>query len=101
MHTVSPDIDKDTRKVKKKLRALKKDELKNIFEELGLFRSTLENKYGDDIIVYADDLICAWILGRDDVLTSDDYPGGPTWENLIRALREFGHNGVANDIGEN
>ena len=98
--SVLPDINRDKRKVKKQLRSLKKNEMKDLFEELGLFDDTLRNKYGDEDTVYADDLISAWIHGKDDVLALDDYPGGPTWDNLKKALRELHHYGIANDIGE-
>ena len=97
---VLPDINRDKRKVKKQLRSLKKNEMKDLFEELGLFDDTLRNKYGDEDTVYADDLISAWIHGKDDVLALDDYPGGPTWDNLKKALRELRHHGIANDIGK-
>ena len=74
-HT-STDINRDVRKVKPLLSSLEKDELKNLFEELGLFNATLCRKYSDD--VYADYLVHLWIRGDDEVLRSEDYPGGAT-----------------------
>ena len=84
--------------MKKLLKPLDKDQLKGLFEELGLADATLRNKYAGDAMAYADDLTRAWIQGRDDVLKSEDYPGGPTWENLKKALEELGHNGIADKI---
>ena len=89
------DINTDTRKVKRLLTPLDKDQLKELFGELGLYHKTLTNRYSDSVIAYAYDLITAWIQERDGVLTVDDYPGGATWENLRKALQELGHNGIA------
>ena len=92
------DIDKDVRKVKKLLKSLEIDQLKGLFEELGLYDATLRNRYANNVTAYSDDLIRAWIQGRDGVLESEDYPGGPTWENLKKALLEIRHKGIARII---
>ena len=92
------DIDRDVRKVKVLLAHLDKDELKDLFLELGLFDATVLNKYSGSVSVYANDLIRSWILGKDDVLKSEVYRGGPTWENLKKALMELNHNGIAEKI---
>ena len=92
------DIDRDVHKVNKLLKTLDSDQLRELFGELGLYRTTLINKYRDSVVAYADDLVCAWIQGRDGVLESKDYPGGPTWENLKKALQELKHNGIASKI---
>ena len=94
------DIDNDVRKVSKYLKQLDKDELKDMFRELGLSYKTVKNKYTDSDAVYADDLICAWILKKDSVMTAKEYPGGPTWNNLMKALREISHQGIADQICE-
>ena len=47
---------------------------------------------------YAEGLIHAWILGDDGVTTSEDYPGGATWENLRKALNELNHSGIAASV---
>ena len=91
---MTTDINKDGRKVKKLLKPLNKDELKALFEELGLYDTTLRNKYSDSAVVYLDDLVRSWIQARDDVLDR----GGATWENLKSALQELGHKGIANEI---
>ena len=66
----------------------------DLFRELGLSDATVLNKSDD----YAENLIRAWILGGDDVLKSEKYTGGATWENLKRALVELGHRGIAKSI---
>ena len=91
---MSTDINKDGRKVKKLLKPLNKDEFKELFEELGLYETTLRNKYSDNAVAYLDDLVRSWIQARDDVLDR----GGATWENLKSALQELGHNGIADKI---
>ena len=95
---MTADLDRDVGKVKKRLKPLDKDELKQLFEELGLSDSTLRNKYSHSVQVYADDLIRAWILGRDNVLTSEEYQGGAQMVNLKKALKVLGHNGIADEI---
>ena len=84
----------DGRKVKKLLKSLNRDELKSLFEELGLYDATLRNKYSDSAVAYLDDLVRSWIQARDYVLDR----GGATWESLKSALQELGHNGIANEI---
>ena len=76
------------------MKNLKHNQLKDLFRDLGLFDATVLNKSDD----YANDLIRAWILGSDDVLKSEKYTGGATWENLKTALVEWGHIGIANHI---
>ena len=56
----------------------------------------VQNKYSEATSNYADDLICTWIMERDDV--TKKYVGGATWENLKRALVELGHMGIAKSI---
>ena len=91
---MSIDIDRDVGRVQKHLKPLDKHHLKQLFEKLGLFDATLRNKYSDSVQIYADDLIRAWILGRDNVLTS----GGPTMKNLMKALKALGHNGIVSKM---
>ena len=93
------DVDRDLCKVKSILTNLDKDELKDLFRELALFDATLQNKYySESVSEYAEDLIRSWILGKDDVLKSEKYCGGPTWENLKKALTACNHNGIAEKI---
>ena len=65
---MTTDIDKDGRRVKELLKPLNRDELKELFEELGLSDATLRNKYSDSTMAYLDDLVRGWILRRDAVL---------------------------------
>ncbi|CAI8044532.1 Carbonic anhydrase 1 [Geodia barretti] len=92
------NIDRDVRRAKGCLKHLDKDELKDLFQELGLYHSTVQNSYsGSTRAEYSERLIRDWIRGEDGVLTSEDYSGGATWENLRKALKELNHHGVAND----
>ena len=88
------DIDKDGRRVKELLKPLNRDELKELFEELGLPNATLRNRYSDSTMAYLDDLVRGWILRRDAVLDR----GGATWESLKKFLQRLGHNGIAANI---
>ena len=87
-------IDKDSRRVKELLKPLNRDELKELFEELGLSDATLRNRYSDNTMAYLDDLVRGWILRRDAVLDR----GGATWESLKKVLQRLGHNGIAANI---
>jgi hypothetical protein len=93
------DVDTDVHDIGKHLKDLQKDELKHLFRELGLYSSTVENTYaGSSRDAYADDLIRAWILGKDGVLLppkSRVYAGGATRRNLKKALTEMKYHGVA------
>ena len=91
---MSIDINKDGCQVKRLLNSLDRDNLKALFEELGLYETTLKNKYSDNAVAYLDDLVSSWIQARDDVLER----GGPTWENLKSALKKLGHNGIAMEV---
>ena len=92
------DINPDVRRARELLKHLEKNELRELFMELGLFDSTLQNKYTFSISAYCNDLLRAWILGRDGVLKSEVYGGGATWENLKEALVALDHHGVAEKI---
>ena len=91
---MTTDIDKDGSTVKELLKPLNKDELKGLFEKLGLYHATLGNKYSHSTAAYLDDLVRGWIQGRDAVLDR----GGATWESLKRALKRLDHNGIAAKI---
>ena len=87
------------RRAKGCLKHLDKEELKDLFQELGLYDSTVLNNFSDSTrAAYSESLIRAWILGKDGVLKSEDYRGGATWENLRKALRELNHHGVAEAV---
>ena len=91
---MTTDIDKDGPSVKEPLKPLNKDELKELFTELGLSNATLTNRYTDSRAAYLDDLVRAWLQERDGVLNR----GGATWKSLKRALQRLGHNGIAANI---
>ena len=85
--------------VKQLLKPLENYQLRDLFRELGLSDATLMNKYEHGtLMAYAEDLIRGWILERDNVLESEEYPGGATWENLKKSLKHCGHNGIAKKI---
>ena len=78
---------------------LSKSELRDLFNRLGLADHTLQDCFvtaGKDD--YARDMLKAWKNKKDNVLTSTDYPGGPTWENLRKALTDMGHHGAADEM---
>ena len=73
----------------------KKEQLRDLFRELGPADATLQEHYQDyGLNEYAEDLLKAWINKRDGVLEK----GGPTWENLKTALTAKGHNGAVEEI---
>ena len=93
------DINKDIPITKRCLQHLKKEELKQLFQELGLYHATVMDNFSDSSQGgYAEDLIRSWIVGRDGVLMSEVYRGGATWENLTKALRTINHHGIADSI---
>ena len=92
------DIDRDVLKAKRLLESLDKNELKDLFRELGLSDTTVRKKDSDSLDVYAEDLIRSWILEKDAVLESEVYHGGATWDNLKKALTESKHIGIARKI---
>ena len=99
IHYLLPtDLNRDVRKVTFLLKNLEKDELEELFLELGLLNTTVQNKKSASTQVYAKDLIRSWILGKDDVLKSEEYRGGATWENLKKALVKLNHSGIAEQI---
>ena len=93
---ITLDIDKDILQVKEILRSLQKQDLKNLFRELGLYDHTVRNKDSEFLEVYAEDLVRAWICGKDNVVNS--YQGAATWENLKKALVKINYVGVARSI---
>ena len=94
------DIDRDLGPVKGILvRHLDKEQLRDLFRELGLANKTLQDTLDHHgLSQYAEDLVYAWINGRDDVLKKPEYPGGATWDNLRKALTKEGHGGAALQI---
>ena len=95
---LSADRDRDIGDAKTILvKYLQKEELRDIFRELGLANAILQNHFKDyGLNEYAEDLLKAWINKRDGVLKK----GGPTWENLKTALTEKGHNGAVEEINK-
>ena len=56
------DIDRDVRRVKGCLKNLDKEELNDLFQELGLFDQTVCNRYSDSSRAeYSEELVRAWI----------------------------------------
>ena len=95
LRSMTTDIDKDGCRVKNLLKDVNKEELKRLFEELGLSNATLTNRYSDSAVAYLDDLVRAWIaLGKDAVLDK----GGATWESLKKALQRLGQHGIVVNI---
>ena len=80
------------------LQYLTKDELMDVFRELGLYDHAVRNEYSASLSVYISDLLRAWILGKDGVLQSEIYQGGATWENLRSALISLNHRGTAEKV---
>jgi hypothetical protein len=90
------DISRDLHIAKRHLQHLSKQEMKELFLELGLFDATVRDNFTDSSRdTYAEDLIRAWILGKDGIMIKEEYKGGATWENLKKALRNINHPGVA------
>ena len=78
---------------------LSKSELRDLFNRLGLSDHTLQDCFVTaGINDYAREMLKAWKNKKDNVLTSTDYPGGPTWENLRKALTDMGHHGAADEM---
>ena len=94
LRSMTTGIDKDGRRVKELLKPLNKDELKELFAELGLYEATLRNKYSDSRAAYLDDLIGLWILRRNAVSER----GGATWGSLKKALQILDHNQISANI---
>ena len=73
---------------------LNKEQLRDLFCELGLANRTLQDHFAIfGISQYADSLLHAWINEEANVPT-----GGATWENLKTALQSIGCGGAANQI---
>ena len=78
---------------------LSKSELRDLFNRLGLADNTLQDRFDtagkND---YAREMLKAWKNRQDDVLKSTDYSGGPTWENLRKALNNMEHHGAVLEL---
>ena len=100
MISISTDVDRDLGPAKAILeRRLNKEQLKNLFRELGLADTTLQNHFDHyGIAEYAEYLVHAWINGEDDVLKKPEYPEGATWDNLREALNKNRHGEAALEI---
>ena len=73
---------------------LDKQQLRDLFLELGLAYTTVQDHFENyGVAQYADSLLLAWINERDYVPR-----GGATWENLKTALQSIGCDGAANQI---
>ena len=81
----------DHAKIKKFLKILTNEELKNVGVELGLSYHHLE-KMGHDCL---NELVHCWLNKDDDVMETS---GTPSWESLARAVEEAGFTGVASSI---
>ena len=78
----------DLRDAKRVLRGISKEDMRRLGQNLGLSATTVQNYDNRDTISYIDEILNAWLLGRDNVLDQ----GGPTWGNLRDALLEQGLN---------
>ena len=73
---------------------LNKEQLRDLFRDLGLADRTLQDHYATPGVgQYADSLLRAWINEEDYVPT-----GGATWETLKTTLESIGCGGAANQI---
>ena len=81
----------DHAKIKKFLRVLTNEELRNVGLELGLSYNHLE-KMGHDCL---NELVHCWLNKDDDVMETS---GAPSWKSLAKALEEAGFTGVASNI---
>ena len=88
------DLDDDLLKANELLEDLEKDDLRELFKELGLSEKTVKNKYAAATTAYANDLLRNWIIQKDDVLKK----GGATWPNLKAALIRKKQAGIAAEI---
>ena len=74
--------------VVKALDTLLPQDLNTLGTTLGLSYARVKNMEQDKL----NGLVDAWLNGVDDIVTP------PTWALLVKALREMGQNGVANEI---
>ena len=75
-------------RVKGCLKNLDKEELKDLFQELGLFDQTVCNRYSDSSRAeYSEELVRAWILGRDGVLDQEEYIRGRSHLGELEYIR--------------
>lgn len=72
---------------------------KDIGLNLGLYYPTLVKieKDNDDLSSRKREMLAAWLNKQDNVKKC----GGPTWEQLVEALREVGDNDIADTIKDN
>ena len=76
---------------------LNKEQIRTLGLILGLQNTTLSNKYeGSSEINYLDDVLAAWFLKQDDVVTK----GVPSWTTLASALevQQLRQKGIASKI---
>lgn len=74
---------------------LEKPELQDLGEVLGLFNSTVRDKYhGSSIKEYRDSILHCWLIKCDEVVQK----GGATWRILVSALNKMNQGGLAEKI---
>ena len=80
--------------VKMYLRSLSNVQLREVGLELGLCWPHLKNMKEDCML---DEMLDSWLRGEDayDVIETS---GHPSWQKLVKALKEAGHTGVAAKI---
>ena len=79
------------------LKDLNKEEIKSLGCRLGLSQSTVTNTESFTTKSYLKDIMRAWMMKKDDVLTV----GEPTIDNLRKALEAEGQRGIAQTLTEN
>lgn len=82
--------------MKQYLTCLNRGQLRDLFQELGLYYTTVNNPSGS-IEYVAENLITCWILGADDVMKKEGYTGA-TLGDLRVALEKMNYLGIATKI---
>ena len=91
------DINQDLNYILDTLQNLNKEDIKSLGRCLGLCDSTVTNTESCSKKSYLEDIMRAWILKKDNVLTV----GEPTIDNLRKALEAKGQRGIAQKLTEN
>ena len=84
-------------KVVQCLKTLNSADLMLLGGALGLYYTPTLDKIRTMSSPFSGELVLAWLNQQDDVMKVS---GKPTWESLIKALRNIGHKGVAQQIAQ-
>ena len=96
LRTGHVDIDNNLLTIKRVLKGLSKEEIRNLGLCLGLSYATVDNYATSSVNKYLEEIVKAWIQEKDEVLNK--FEGGAKWENLRKALEEEGLTGFARKI---